>query len=75
MKHTSVKSSNIESVAYDPESKMLEIRFNGGGLYSYADVPQAAYDNLMSAESVGGEFHRSIKGKFEFKRVSSGVTS
>jgi hypothetical protein len=60
-----VKSSQIESIGYDPASKILAIRFNGGRkLYHYAGVSQEDYDKFQSAESVGKHFGAHIRGKF-----------
>lgn len=62
MKHKEVTSSNVASVGYDKDSHILEVRFIGGGLYSYADVPASVHDELMSSpEGVGGRFHKLIK--------------
>ena len=69
MKHQDVESGNMESAGYSPESKTLEIRFKGGGLYSYAGVPQSAYDGLMSAESKGKYFYANIKNSYKWKKV------
>jgi KTSC domain-containing protein len=70
MEHKPVKSSNIESIGYHPETKRMSVRFKGsGGTYSYADVPKDVYDKLMGAESVGKHFHAEIKGKYKHLKV------
>ena len=70
IKMSSVKSSQIESVGYDAETKTLYIEFKKGATYSYANVPQADYDNmLVPTMSVGKYFYAKIKGVFEFKRL------
>lgn len=69
MTHVEVKSSNLKSVAYDPENRVLEVVFHGGGKYRYQDVPEEAYDKLLAAESVGRFFVKEIKPKFVAKKV------
>ena len=70
MQHKQVKSSNIESVAYDAATKTLEVKFRGSeAMHRYAGVPQETYDRLMAADSVGKTFHRSVKGKFEHRKL------
>lgn len=64
-----VSSSNIESVGYDSDTGTLEIEFKNGSVYQYFDVPQALYDGLVSAESVGGYLAAQIKGVYRFSRV------
>jgi len=63
-----VKSSNIEAVAYDPEKKILSVRFIKSGIYHYFDVPQNIFDELRDAESVGKYFAEWIKGVFEAEK-------
>lgn len=63
-----VKSSTIEAVSYDEESRRLTIQFKGGRLYHYDDVPLGVYNSLLTAESVGRFFHSSIKGRFKYEK-------
>lgn len=54
MEHKPVKSSSVASVAYDPHSKSLEVRYHGSGkTYSYADIPYDKHLRLMTAKSIG----------------------
>ena len=66
---TSVNSSNIAKMGYDPTRKILVIEFHSGSKYAYKDVPEEVYDNLVHAESVGGTFHRDVKTKYDYERV------
>lgn len=61
MKKYAVKSSNIESVSYDPGTKELIITFNNGNSYSYPGIDPALVSNLLFADSIGKKFHDSIK--------------
>ena len=65
----SVDSSQIGQVGYDPQSLTLRIKYNSGGVYDYAGVPQAKYDALMNAESLGKYFHGEIRGNFSYTKV------
>ena len=53
MERQPVKSSNVESVGYDPEEKVLEVCFRSGGVYQYAGVQPEMYADLLVAKSVG----------------------
>lgn len=65
-----VTSSNIAAIGYSHTTKQLEVQFKGSGaVYSYAGVPQEAFDALMSAESIGSHFGKHIRGKFEGKKL------
>lgn len=57
-----VTSSNIDALWFTPE--MLSIRFKGGAIYDYPDVPEETFDELLASESVGKAFHRLIKPNF-----------
>jgi hypothetical protein len=69
MERTPVTSSNIRSIGYDPASSTLEIEFNSGAVYQYANVPQTEYDSLMSASSHGSYFSANIKGRYSYTKV------
>lgn len=59
---TPVQSSNIQSMGHD--GHRLFVRFSGGGLYSYGDVPRRLYEEGLEADSVGRWFRENIKGHF-----------
>ena len=52
-----VSSSNLSAVGY--ENGILYIRFHGGQMYCYYNVPEVVYRQLMSAPS-----HGSTHGKY-----------
>lgn len=56
-----VLSSDIHSVGYNSDDKILEIQFHSGGIYQYIDVPQQLHIDLIFAPSVGKFFYRYIK--------------
>lgn len=63
-----VESSNILEVGYDEDGEVLYITFNSGVTYSYDMVPQAIYEELLAADSVGSYFNKNIKGYYEFTK-------
>lgn len=69
MVRTSVSSSNIASIGYDPGSQTLEIEFLKSGIYQYFDVPISAHSNLMAAGSHGEYFNANIKGSYRYAKV------
>lgn len=62
-------SSNIETIDYDPTTKVLTIQFKNKTVYTYANVGVIDYSNLMRAPSQGQYFAKSIRGKFKAKKV------
>lgn len=69
MSRTSVISSNLRSVGYDPDRAVLQIEFHHGGIYDYYRVPWSAYAGLMDAESKGGYHANHIKLRYGYRRV------
>lgn len=63
-----VISSNIKSIGYDSEMRLLEIEFNSGGVYQYPNVPESVHSGLMAASSHGGYFHRNIKNSYSYRK-------
>lgn len=62
-----VKSSNIDCIHYDADSKTLEVTFHSGKTYSYLNVSAKDYDALEKAESCGSFFSKHIKSIYEGK--------
>lgn len=70
MKRHLIDSSNLKSVGYDPETKILEIEFKSGRVYQYSGVPEEEYDNLLNAESAGSYFAKTIRPTYSCEQVS-----
>jgi hypothetical protein len=73
MEHTPVNSSNLASAGYDPEAQTLEIAFNNGRVYQYLNVPPEAFEDFNKAESKGSFFAKTIRGRYEAKRIDSDI--
>lgn len=69
MDRTPVSSSNLSSVGYDEDDRILEIKFNSGGVYQYYDVPPRIYQELMNASSHGKYFHSNINDNFRYDQI------
>jgi KTSC domain len=63
---TEVKSSNIQSMGHEGET--LWIRFKGGGLYSYPNVPYDVYQEGMASESKGSWFRDKVRGVYGHRK-------
>jgi len=60
-----VESSVLMFVGYEPISETLRIIFKSGSEYKYTGVPYQVYLNLCNAESIGREFNRTIRNKYD----------
>jgi hypothetical protein len=72
MNRTTVKSSFIQSIGYNAETRILEVEFKQGRVYQYFDVPKETYDNVMSAHERGesiGKMFPTISGCYAHARV------
>ena len=69
MERKKVISSNISSIGYNPEDRIIEIEFHDGGIYQYFDVPKTICDDLMTARSHGSFFHRYIKNNYQWRKI------
>ena len=68
MERTSVNSSNIKSIGYDPRELRMQVEFRSGRLYSFYNVPPKAHQEFMQAESKGKHFASHIANSFPFTR-------
>jgi len=64
-----LRSSNLASAEYDPETREMVIKFRSGASYAYSDIDQSTYDDLLTASSPGSYFARWIKGRHEDRRL------
>lgn len=55
-----VDSSTIDKIFYDNQS-VLFIDFLSGGRYKYDEVTPEEFFALITAESIGKQFHRTIR--------------
>jgi hypothetical protein len=69
MERKPVDSSDLKSVGYDPDTMILEIEFNSGGVYQYKQVPSRIHAGLMSASSHGSYFHANIRNRYAYTRI------
>lgn len=63
MKLTPVKSSNIDSVGYDPTRQAMRVKFKNGGMYEHSDVSARDHQALVSAPSIGSHYAKHHSGK------------
>lgn len=47
----------------------LEVAYRNGAVYQYYDVPQALYEDLLTAGSIGGFLNTQIKNNFRYARL------
>ena len=64
-----VKSSNIDAIGWESDGKVLTVQFSNGTIYTYFDVPEATYTDILSAQSVGSTFASTVKGKYPYRRI------
>lgn len=65
-----VVSSNLESVGYNSDGRVLEVKFKTGRLYRYFAVPADVYNGLLAADSKGEYFYQHVAlGGFSYEQV------
>ena len=69
MMRVPVRSSNIKSIGYDEETKVLEVEFHDGSVYQYYSVPASVHQGLMAAASHGNYFHKHIRDEYRCRQV------
>ena len=69
MEHKPVKSTVIETVGYDPNTKTLGVRFRGGTTYHYHGVEPEKHRSMMEAPSPNGFLRAHIIGKHHHSKT------
>ena len=63
-----VLSSNIRKVGYNGGDLIVE--YSSGNKYRYKKVPREMYEAMLESDSKGRFMNNSIKGKFEYEKMS-----
>ena len=76
MDRTPVESSNIQSIGYDPATRVLEVEFGKSELedpsnriYIYRDVPPEVHEALMEDISHGGYLNANVAHEFPYELI------
>lgn len=64
-RHRKVNSGTVRSAGYNRDSKVMEVQFANGGVYSYWPVEEDDYNSLRAADSPGRYFNSVIKEKYD----------
>lgn len=56
-----VESSNIDSIAYDNDTRTLFVKFKSNKTYSYQPITYEGFKGLYEADSIGKHFIEHIK--------------
>lgn len=64
-----VQSDNLAEVGYCADTMVLEIAFHNGSVYQYFDVSEAAFLELMQAESMGKHFNAHIRPNYRYSQA------
>lgn len=69
MKLQSVKSSNIESVGYDPAGKTMQVKFRSGSTHEYSGIGADVHAAFMGASSHGAYYAAHVRGRYPGKKL------
>ena len=79
MQLITVQSSNISQIGFEENKivalnqkprNILRIIFNTGLMYDYHNVEKDIFNQFLNAKSKGQFFHKFIKDKYPFEKVS-----
>ena len=74
MKLTTIKSSNLGALGYDPATHKLRVQFKAvgdkvGKVFEYADVTPEKYAEMRAAPSVGSYFSAKVRSHHPAKEI------
>ena len=64
-----VSSSNISELGYDRENQVAYVKFLNNTIYIYKEVPEAEFENLKNASSVGSYLNKNFKNVYAYERI------
>ncbi len=67
-----VHSSMAAQVGYDADREILQIEFNGGAVYQYAEIDPHTWEDLQASDSIGSFYNEQIKGYYPSAKIDRG---
>jgi hypothetical protein len=64
-----VCSAMAAQVGYDADREILQIEFNSGAVYQYAEVDPHTWEDLQSSDSIGSFYNEEIKGYYPSTKI------
>ncbi|MBP8984542.1 MAG: hypothetical protein BWY01_01527 [Synergistetes bacterium ADurb.Bin155] len=71
MNRTPVHPSNIRSIGYDAETRILEVEFHSGGICQYSGVPETVLQEFMRDASKRSYTRANTRDRYPDRRVQS----
>lgn len=68
-----ISSTMASAVGYDKQRKILQIEFNSGSVYQYADVEMETWERFLASNSKGKFFNKEIKGHYPSHCLDDGT--
>lgn len=65
-----VESSSVDWYEYGARERTIDVRYVGGGVYRYFDVPLGVYEQLRSAPSKGRFVNEVVKKRYRCARLN-----
>jgi hypothetical protein len=73
MEWVAVKSRMLSALAYDSDWQQLYLRYRGGDIYCYRDVPVERHQELLAADSKGKYVRAHILKRYPHQRIHSAL--
>jgi KTSC domain len=64
-----VYSTMASQIGYDPDREILQIEFQSGAVYQYAEVDPEIWEDLQYSDSIGCFYNDEIKGYYPSARI------
>lgn len=68
-----ISSTMASAMGYDKQRKILQIEFNSGSVYQYADVEIETWQCFLNSDSKGKFFNKEIKGHYPSHCLDDGT--
>lgn len=66
MQRQPIVAQSVKSAGYEPRSRTLEVEFQNGRVFCYADVPEPVYAGLLRASAPDAYFCERIKSEYTY---------
>ncbi len=63
MQFKKLKSTSLNSIAYNEKGKSMQVIFKNNAIYQYEDISKGQYEQILNADSPGNKLKEVVSGK------------
>ncbi|MDJ0510733.1 MAG: KTSC domain-containing protein [Crocosphaera sp.] len=60
--------SPVQSIGYEPQTKILRVNYKSGSIYIYFEVPEQTFKTMLTTHNIGKYLNSHIRGHYHSQK-------